>query len=873
MNDALYLKHEKSEISVQSIKTYGELLNEYSIPFTSKDNFHYAGKLETNYGWIIHISVRRFEFRNLLLASLPVLSKMDVPFKIPINGSVVRDILDGILGEHVVGKLITLYPYSNSIAEDLIIKLSSIVAPFEGPIVRTDYSVNKCIYCRFGGHKKRQVFVDGEYKFFYTDEFDTDIEDPIGLNHQATPLVSLPHFTLKPTGDTKKLSLNLQIRELVKRDAKGDVSVGIYAHKWWNIRQCIVKEGRRNMLADETGADMIARLKWQREVLNLLEKNIPVSKVLDYIETPNSGYLVIERIKGPNLLEGVGEINNSMDHFQDLSEGSQAKLLAIARKIISIVREIHKHQIVHRDITPGNFILNKRNELHLIDTELAYSFDKKYPTIPFLLGTKGYMNKNQLTFGAPDYSDDYFGMCATLILVFCRISPVTVSWQSFDELRDTITLLSGDSEFAESIAQVMSTNGKYLIDNDLDGPAMPSRQNSTNLSQSLQKRLSGQCDKDIIESALSGLSEEPYVLVNSLWTTFDHNTNGTAANTNILTVDPSYHNGILGIISTIIKAKKYGFEYWPLIESFKVNFPHSFDLLNVEGTPLSFHDGKSGLAFVMMEGIEVELLINEPSNFELAELVLQLPSPIGRTAVELSGCAKYLLRRSQLLKEPENRIIPFVDEIAIVIEKESKTYKVHKKDPFRTENSRTFGTVGAAITLLEYVRIRNDSRYEKLLLNYLKRKAKEVLIVSSIIKKSSLWPFASYGGLPIENIYSLAQLFMFSNRTLGDNESLRTAELLLNLFPDRMVHDNFSIDSGLSGLGHLYLQMYSLSKNDKWKQRAKWIHDLLIVTAQKNKYGHLFWTGMNKEQPTPGLMSGTSGIIDFLIQFQDIGNN
>ncbi len=94
-------------------------------------------------------------------------------------------------------------------------------------------------------------------------------------------------------------------------------------------------------------------------------------------------------------------------------------------------------------------------------------------------------------------------------------------------------------------------------------------------------------------------------------------------------------------------------------------------------------------------------------------------------------------------------------------------------------------------------------------------------------------------------------------------------ELLLENIPETLVHENYSKDCGLSGLGEIYIESYRLFGDEKFLQKASWITELFIHTAATGHNESFYWLINNAEFPTADLMKGNGGILNFLIRYRN----
>ncbi|WP_169950805.1 serine/threonine-protein kinase [Microbispora sp. H11081] len=135
------------------------------------------------------------------------------------------------------------------------------------------------------------------------------------------------------------------------------------------------------MLRDPIENDPDARLRLEREVRALRRVESPyVAQVLDADLSGDRPYLVMEYIKGENLLDAV----------RRRGPLKESRLVALAQGLAAALAIIHAGGVVHRDVKPTNVLLGKDGPV-LIDFGIAQVLDATRVTVTgAFLGTPGY---------------------------------------------------------------------------------------------------------------------------------------------------------------------------------------------------------------------------------------------------------------------------------------------------------------------------------------------------------------------------------------------------------------------------------------------------------------------------------------------------
>jgi hypothetical protein len=95
------------------------------------------------------------------------------------------------------------------------------------------------------------------------------------------------------------------------------------------------------------------------------------------------------------------------------------------------------------------------------------------------------------------------------------------------------------------------------------------------------------------------------------------------------------------------------------------------------------------------------------------------------------------------------------------------------------------------------------------------------------------------------------------------------AEKAVAKYPLYVVTNNFTQDTGLAGLGELYIEAMKTFGGEGWQKRVNWIAQVFIHTAIRNKDGGCYWQMEENHLPTADLLIGNTGILHFLMRCLD----
>lgn len=189
--------------------------------------------------------------------------------------------------------------------------------------------------------------------------------------------------------------------------------------------------------------------------LHELGEHPQIPALLAYFEHEKRLYLVQQFIEGPTLLQEMGQ------------QGvfNEQKIRAVLAGILPILKYVHDHQVIHRDITPSNIIRRKfDNKLVLIDFGVAKLLSAETSSLPGTkIGTEGYAPIEQLRSGKAYPASDLYSLAATCLYLMTQTKP--------DDLYDPIEgcwiwkerLKQRGGSISEPIAQILDKMLKDLV--------------------------------------------------------------------------------------------------------------------------------------------------------------------------------------------------------------------------------------------------------------------------------------------------------------------------------------------------------------------------------------------------------------------------
>jgi len=127
-----------------------------------------------------------------------------------------------------------------------------------------------------------------------------------------------------------------------------------------------------------------------------------IVKLYEVYETENSVYLVMELIKGKNLLQVLRKNKGRNE--------SEPKTWKIMHSILSAVAHIAAQGAMHRDLKPENILIGKGDKVKIADFGLS-TFIKTKDYIFKKCGTPGYIAPEVFKYNEKNSSTAYDSRC------------------------------------------------------------------------------------------------------------------------------------------------------------------------------------------------------------------------------------------------------------------------------------------------------------------------------------------------------------------------------------------------------------------------------------------------------------------------------
>lgn len=516
-------------------------------------------------------------------------------------------------------------------------------------------------------------------------------------------------------------------------------------------------------------------------------------------------------------------------------------------------------------------------EIVLIDLELAYSVFQKKPMPPFEYGTTGFMSPEQKKVSIPTEHEDIYGLGALISIVMTGLLPVKFNTGNLEHLSTNLNFFLGDKtistliincfnaipELRPGISRIKSTLEDYK-------KSIDTRVVSESIFLS-ERSLDVNMLNETIELALPGLFSEPIVMRDNFW--YSRVMIKTYAGLHPSKEYTKYvwlHTGIGGILYFLARIYREGYNIDNYVSCYYANwsFIDKYCAENSINISNGLYFGNIGLAIALAEGINAGLIEDNTSNREKIYSWLSLSATELNMANGVAGQAMGIMRVAELLEDQslDDLLNKCIDHLLYTQEKDGSWAVADTMG--QNEGgllSFGYGVPGIIFLLLAYTLKKTAVHVRKAAqkaIGWLLKKTNNLkdLFKTSTFKKALEGP--EFGDERKGILLTIIKAY----EVLNDSHFKTITENALRQYPMCILKNNYTQDTGLAGLGELYLEAYRVFKTSDWKKRADWIANVYIHTSIRNPDGFIHWALEENTEPTADFMTGNSGIIHFLIR-------
>ncbi len=196
----------------------------------------------------------------------------------------------------------------------------------------------------------------------------------------------------------------------------GPLGKGGMAQVYRAVHEGLQREVAIKELPPDTAKNKEALSRFRREAMALAGfRHQHIVTLFDLIEKNDGFYMVMELVDGPTLSELIKEAPLPPD-----------AVCVIGLQLASALEHAHFHRVVHRDLKPGNVMLNSWGEVKLMDFGIAQQEDlDRLTRTGMAVGTPSYMSPEQVTGGAVDVRSDIYSLGVMLYEALSGKRPFT----------------------------------------------------------------------------------------------------------------------------------------------------------------------------------------------------------------------------------------------------------------------------------------------------------------------------------------------------------------------------------------------------------------------------------------------------------------
>ena len=170
-------------------------------------------------------------------------------------------------------------------------------------------------------------------------------------------------------------------------------------------RSVVVKFLHQALLPTE-----VARKYFLREAKTAARLHHPnIVTIFDIGEEEETLYYSMELVEGRTLADIILDAGGRLSH---------SELLPIVTQLCAALEYAHEHQVIHRDIKPGNVMVTDEEVVKLLDFGLAKALDENPDKSVFLCGTPFYMSPEQIQRDFLDHRTDIYSLGCLLYVCY-----------------------------------------------------------------------------------------------------------------------------------------------------------------------------------------------------------------------------------------------------------------------------------------------------------------------------------------------------------------------------------------------------------------------------------------------------------------------
>lgn len=273
------------------------------------------------------------------------------------------------------GKLVTIYPPDDAACERVLTELGELLDGEPGPYILSDLRWgNGPLYVRYGGFAARYCVTDGgQVVLAIADQNGVLVPDRRDPVFYVPPWVSLPDFLaphLAARNAVTVTGMPYRIERVLHFSNGGGVYLGRDTR---TDTEVVLKEGRPHAGLDSTGADAVARIDREYEVLRQLAGVPGVPGVSDKFDLGEHRFMVMEYVDGRPLHRALVRRYPMIDVGAGPADFAEytAWAMNVHEQVETTVRHMHERGVVYGDLHLFNIMVRPDDTVALLDFEVA----------------------------------------------------------------------------------------------------------------------------------------------------------------------------------------------------------------------------------------------------------------------------------------------------------------------------------------------------------------------------------------------------------------------------------------------------------------------------------------------------------------------
>ncbi|MBW4466682.1 MAG: protein kinase [Pegethrix bostrychoides GSE-TBD4-15B] len=179
--------------------------------------------------------------------------------------------------------------------------------------------------------------------------------------------------------------------------------------------ECVIKQFSPQVQGTKSLEKAVQLFNQEAVRLHELGEHAQIPALLAYFEQEGYLYLVQQFIEGQSLLQ----------EMKQHGAFNERQIRDVFADVLPILRFVHRHQVIHRDITPMNILRRQSDDrLMLIDFGVAKQLSEETPgEAGTRIGTEGYAPMEQFRGGKAYPASDLYSLGATCLHLMTEARP------------------------------------------------------------------------------------------------------------------------------------------------------------------------------------------------------------------------------------------------------------------------------------------------------------------------------------------------------------------------------------------------------------------------------------------------------------------